>query len=174
MSGVLFVYLFYCFSSRVSISQKEISSKCLPSQPVSWPICWGLCYCLAPGSLASSLKQPLIILSAYPLEQSTFDSHYIASGCLYSGWQKKQSCCLYPVEICHRVRWQPAGRGCFCVWLLEQSHLHSLAPFLLIGWCVLQFHFHYNISAFNCPEELQYFLFYSLERVVIQDIRIIS
>lgn len=55
--------------------------------------------CWTTSLLSSSLlKQPLIILSAYPLEQSAFESHYIASGCLYPRWQKKQKA-AHPILV---------------------------------------------------------------------------
>lgn len=68
----------------------------------------------------------------------------------------------------------PAGQEGFYMWLPEQNHLHSLLRSCLTGWRVLGFPIHHNNCAFNCPEELQYLNFYSLEKVVIQDVRIIS
>lgn len=59
--------------------------------------------CLATSLLSSSaLKQPLIILSAYPLEQSAFDFHYIADGCFCPLWQKKQRV-AHPILVISEV-----------------------------------------------------------------------
>lgn len=154
MLAVPFVYFFYCFSSRAPKNQKNIWKWLLS---LSWPIYWQLLLflpCLTTNLLSfSSLKQPQIILSAYPLEQRAFDSHYIESGCLYSQWQKKQS----SSRILASGGSLPVAVGA-SVWLLEQIApvLPCLIPILLD--IVLWFHFYY-ISTFDCPEELQCFIF---------------
>lgn len=56
--------------------------------------------CLATSLLSSSsLKPLLIILSAYPLEQSAFYSPYLASGCLYPRWQGKTERVAHPILV---------------------------------------------------------------------------
>lgn len=94
--------LFLSFPSRASGSQKARSPqnhsypRLSPGQSVDG--CVTVCV-LFRDKLAFFLffKQPLIILSAYPLEQSAFDSHYMASGCLYPRWQRETEPAAHPI-----------------------------------------------------------------------------
>lgn len=154
MLAVPFVYFFYCFSSRAPKNQKNIWKWLLSHSLLANLLTAVTVPALFDNKLAfSSLKQPQIILSAYPLEQRAFDSHYIESGCLYSQWQKKQS----SSRILASGGSLPVAVGA-SVWLLEQIApvLPCLIPILLD--IVLWFHFYY-ISTFDCPEELQCFIF---------------
>ena len=118
---------------------------CLPAD--LWTAVLPLVTCLATSLLSSSaLKQPLIILSANPLEQSAFDFHYIADGCFCSRWQKKQRV-AHPILVISEVAasWL---RVLLCGF--QNKHcLHPLPHYCLTGNC-FRTHFYYGCKCNGC------------------------
>lgn len=146
---------------------------CLPAD--LWMAVLPLVPCLATSLLSSAaLTQPLIILSAYPLEQSAFDFHYIADGCFCPRWQKKQRV-AHPILVISEVagRWlrvllcvasrtNTASTPCpitvSLVIVLGHTFIMLSVLVMVVKYCSISFFFFFNI----------------LERGRLRDIRIIS
>lgn len=141
MFSVPFVYFFYPFPPEPPEARKRDLLKmtpipaCLPGPSVDG--CVTVCV-LFGDKLAFFLffKQPLIILSAYPLEQSAFDSRYMASGCLYPRWQRETERTAQPILAIPASGWggslllAPAAPG---FGFQKKQHLYSLPPSWLAG-----------------------------------------
>lgn len=135
-----FVYLFYCFFPLESIKARDfLKMTPIPACLLANLLTAVLVFepCLTTSLLSSSpLEQPLIILSAYPLEQSAFDSHRIARGCFYPWWQKKQkSSSPYPGDTGFRLRWRrPVGQSALLLCVASRTKPPALLAPLLSHW----------------------------------------
>lgn len=152
---------------------------CLPAD--LWTAVLPLVTCLATSLLSSSaLKQPLIILSANPLEQSAFDFHYIADGCFCPRWQKKQrvahpilvisevAACWLRVLLCVACRTNTAFTPCPITVSLVIVLGHTfimVVNVMVVKYCSISFCFFFLIAW----KEV-----YRTQVYSIQDIRIIS
>lgn len=139
MFGVPFVYLFYPFPPEPPEARKRDLLKMTPiprlSPGPSVDGCVTVCV-LFGDKLAFFLffKQPLIILSASPLEQSAFDS--MASGCLYPRWQRETERTAQPILEISASGW---GGAAACGWprlllTLAFRRNSTCTPCLLPGW----------------------------------------
>lgn len=96
-----------------SLKARQISSKCLPSQPVSRPICWRLCYCWClvwqqARFLPPLWNHPRLFEVHTPWNKARLSLITLQVGvCIHGGKRNTESCTPYPGDICFGRGWPP-------------------------------------------------------------------
>lgn len=143
--GVLFVYLFYCFFSRVYKSQRFPQNNSYPSLLLGQSVdgCVTL-WALFDNKLAFflSFKTTPDYFKCIPpgTKRIWFSLH--CTWVFLSPVVKETERAAHPILVIPASGLGGsllAGQQCFCIWLPQQNHLHSLFRSCLTGWHVLGF-----------------------------------